>query len=448
VQFERAFRLGIWLRDPVQHPESCTLRDDEESNVETGRTLRGATRLGFDAVESVTDIVEGMYRNIAATPLPFGEEPRGSARGIAGFVHQGIRTVNGGLREVTDFALRPFSEPLDRVYPPGAQREAAVSVLNGVCGDHLESSGNPLAIPPEFRVFPSPRDGAGLAGEAAHPLTLYPRSNPLIYDERGFTPTGRILLLAHGLCMNDRHWSWEGHNHGQVLADAFDYTPVYLRYNSGRHISTNGRDLAAGLQALVADWPVPVESITLIGFSMGGLVARSALHVAEREDLDWLGKVDRAAYVCTPHHGAALERGGFFLHRAIALSPYTAPLAALARIRSTGITDLRHGNVRHEDWRDHDEHADSRDWRQPTPLVPGIDHYAIAATLSEQPDGRIGRLLGDGLVHPSSATGHHADPDLTLDFEESKVRIISGQSHLGMLADPRVSTCLRDWLGP
>ena len=78
---------------------------------------------------------------------------------------------------------------------------------------------------------------------------------------------------------------------------------------------------------------------------------------------------------------------------------------------------------------------------------PGIRHYAIAATLSKQSGERIGRLLGDGLVHPSSATGRHADPDMNLSFEESHVRILYGQSHLGMLSDPRVSECLREWFG-
>ena len=412
----------------------------------TGQTLRGTTRLAFDVVENVTDIVEGMYRNIAAAPLPFGEEPQGSARGIAGFVHEAIRTINGGFRDATDLALRPFSDSLDRVYPPGPQREAAIAALNGVCGDHLERSGNPLAIPLELRAFPPSIDGSDPADSTTHPMTLYPRSKPLGTVPAGFEPTGRILVLAHGLCMNDRHWSWQGHNHGQVLAEAFDYTPVYLRFNSGRHISTNGRELAAGVQQLVSDWPVHVESITLVGFSMGGLVTRSAMHVAAQREMDWLGKVDRAVYICTPHHGAALERGGFLLQKSITFSPYTRPLAALGRIRSDGITDLRHGNILDEDWQGHDAHADNGDHRRLAPLAAGIEHYAIAATLSQQQGETIGQLVGDGLVHPKSATGRHADPDLDLAFENSRVRTLYGQSHLGMLGDPRVSACLRGWL--
>ena len=178
------------------------------------------------------------------------------------------------------------------------------------------------------------------------------------------------------------------------------------------------------------------------------LVLRSALHLAEMQSLDWLGRVDRAVYVATPHHGAALERGGHWLQRSATFSPYTAPLAALGRVRSTGITDLRHGNVLDADWQHHDPHADHRDRRQPAPLAAGIEHHAIAATLSKKPGARIGRLLGDGLVHPGSGTGRHADPDRSLAFEEGRVRILYGQSHLGLLSDPRVSACLEDWLAP
>lgn len=387
--------------------------------MQTGRAIHGTTRLAIDVVEGINGIVEDMYRNIAAAPLPFGEEPKGPAPGIAGFVHDAIRHVNAGVRGLSDLALAPLSAPIDRLCPPGPQREAVVALLNGVCGDHLERTGNPLAIPLELRLLDS--------GERP--------------------PTGRVLLLVHGLCMNDRHWTWRRHSHAHALADAFGYTPVYLRYNSGRHISVNGRQLAERLDDFIAGWPVPFESLTLVGMSMGGLVIRSALHVAREDGFEWPGRVDKAVYIGTPHHGAALERGGFWLQKATTASPYTAPLSALGRIRSEGITDLRHGNVLDEDWKHCDPHADPRDCRTPSPLAEGVEHHAIAASLSKRPGERIGRLLGDGLVHPSSATGRHADPRRHLDFDPKRTRILYGQSHLGLLDDPRVTACLSDWLG-
>ncbi|MAT93634.1 MAG: permease [Halioglobus sp.] len=432
--------------------------------MKTGKTLQGSANLVFDVTHGVTDIVEGMYRNIAATPWPLGESPRGRAPGIAGFVHESIRNVTKGARLATDWALGRAAPALDRAWPPGPYREAAIAALNGVCGDHLESSGNTLAIPMQFRVFLPPRAQRKTAQEHANagsgvrrapmahlfeadrrPVEVHPRA--LAFAQDDYAPGGRLLVAVHGLSMNDREWTSHQHNHAEELAGKYGYTPIYALYNSGRHVSSNGRELGEILGELVDAWPVPVESITFMGFSMGGLVVRSALHLAETEGHAWLGKVDKAVYIGTPHHGAVMERGGFKLQKSLTYSPYTAPLSALGRVRSAGITDLRHGNVQDDDWMHHDEHEEHSDLRRPTPLARDIEHYAIAATLSKQSGDRIGRLLGDGLVHPSSATGRHANPDLALEFAEDNTRIFYDLGHLGMLHDPRVMQQLAQWLG-
>ena len=67
-------------------------------------------------------------------------------------------------------------------------------------------------------------------------------------------------------------------SYGERLHEDLGITPVFVRFNTGRHISENGASLAALLDELVASWPVDVEQIALIGHSMGGLVARSACH--------------------------------------------------------------------------------------------------------------------------------------------------------------------------
>jgi len=432
--------------------------------MKTGKTLRGTTRLAFDTVEGVTNIVEGMYRNISAAPAPLGDAPEGRAKGIAGLVHAAVRGVNSTLREVSDLALQPLSDSIDELHPPGPQREAVISALNGICGDHLVATDNPLAIPMQLRVFLSPEPGSPPAESTPlkseskpnlelelerepqpRPIQIYP--TPLALSGTDFQPTDQLLIMVHGLCMNDRQWRREQHNHADMLARDFGYTPVYLLYNAGQHISYNGREFADQLAELLALWPIPVESIGIIGHSMGGLVTRSALHLAQAEQRDWVKKVDKVVYLGSPHHGAALERGGFLLDRSIALSPYSAPLTALSRLRSTGITDLRHGNILDADWRGHDTHDDNTDHRQPVPLASGIEHFAIAATLSKQPGDKIGRLLGDGLVHPSSATGRHADPEQDLGFANDNIRIFYDMGHLGLLNDVRVTELLGKWLG-
>ncbi|UUZ56910.1 hypothetical protein LP419_19365 [Massilia sp. H-1] len=77
------------------------------------------------------------------------------------------------------------------------------------------------------------------------------------------------MLLAHGLCMNDLQWHRDGHDHGAMLARERGYTPVYLHYNSGRHISENGRELVRELQAMIDNWPVAVDELLIVAHSMG-----------------------------------------------------------------------------------------------------------------------------------------------------------------------------------
>ena len=435
--------------------------------MKTGKTLRGSANLVFDATDAVTHIVEGMYRNIATTPSPLGEAPQGPAQGIAGFVHESIRRVNRVTRRTSDWILAGISPSLDRTLLPGPHREAIISALNGVCGDHLAQSGNTLAIPMRLRVLLPPLAPseetpvkensikkqsakqqipfANLFEVEKRFVEIHPR--PKALAEKDFSPGRRLLILAHGLSMNDREWTSHQHNHAETLAENNDYTPVYVLYNSGRNVSTNGRELCNQLSGLLDTWPVPVDSITFIGFSMGGLLTRSAMKIAKDEGHAWLDKVDKAVYIGTPHHGAVMERGGYWLQKSLTYSPYTAPLSALGRIRSAGITDLRHGNVSDDDWQHHDEHEDNADRRRPTPLADDIKHYAIAATLSKSPGERVGKLLGDGLVHPSSATGRHKDRDLNLTFPEDHTKILYDLGHLAMLHDSRVLDQLREWLG-
>jgi pimeloyl-ACP methyl ester carboxylesterase len=79
--------------------------------------------------------------------------------------------------------------------------------------------------------------------------------------------------MVHSLCMNDLQWTRQCHNHGDALAADLGWTPVYLHYNSGLHVSTNGHAFAALLEALVDQWPMPVSELAIMGHSVGGLVA-------------------------------------------------------------------------------------------------------------------------------------------------------------------------------
>ncbi|MGH7787860.1 MAG: lipase family alpha/beta hydrolase [Candidatus Binatia bacterium] len=392
----------------------------QDSEDTTGAVARGAVRLVFEAVDQATRIVEGMHANIAALPAPFDGRPRERASGIAGFVYGGIRWVAGATGAMVDAPLGL----LGTSGQAGPQGDGLRSALNGVIGDHLHATQNPLAIPMRLRA-----GGVVLRLERGALAAALPAAS------------GRIVLLAHGLCMSDRQWARNRHDHGAALARETGCTPVYLHYNSGRHVSDNGRLLAALLEELIAAWPRPVEELSILAHSMGGLVARSAHHYAVADRLAWPRHLRRLVFLGTPHHGAPLERAGHRFHSTVGISPYLASLARLGRLRSAGITDLRHGNLVDEDWHGADrfEHHDDR--RRLLPLPADVECYAVAATLA----GRLGRL-GDGLVPVASALGEHDDPARALHFPESRRWVGAGLGHLDLLEGPDVYAVIRRWL--
>lgn len=386
--------------------------------------LRGLVRLGVQAVTGATDVVEAMHHAIASRPAPFGKAPAGRTRGLTGLVYAAVR----GSTRLVGHGLEAASRLLADGAPPSSpRREAWLAALNGVQGDFLQASGSPLAIPMQLRIDGRPwREGLG---------------------HRQRPPSGRIVVLVHGLAMNDLQWTRRGHDHGRALARDLGWTPVYLHYNSGRHVSENGRDFSDRLAELVARWPVPVQELAIVGHSMGGLVARSACHAGARRS--WHRRLSRLICLGTPHHGAVLERAGSVVDRLLEASPYAAPLARLGKRRSAGITDLRYGNLQDADWQQRDRHRQVRDERRPTPLPRGVDSFVVAASLAPsaaRAGGLHGRLVGDGLVPLASALGAHRQPALALQLPAGHRLVVSGANHWDLLDHPEVYAALQRWL--
>ncbi|MCU0775556.1 MAG: GPI inositol-deacylase, partial [Ideonella sp.] len=324
--------------------------------------LRGAARLAIDATTGLTDLVEAMHERIARVPLPGRAPPKGRVGGISGLVYKSVRGVTRVVGGSVDALLAVISQALPaRDATP--ERDAVVAALNGVLGDHLVDTGNPLAIEMSLR-----HQGRSLVLERDALAAALPDAG------------AKLVVLLHGLCMSDRQWARAGHDHGAALQRDLGYTPVYLHYNSGRHISTNGAAMARLLERLVDQWPQPLQRLVLLGHSMGGLVARSALQVARQAGQSWPARVDDLVFLGTPHHGAPLERAGHWVDILLGATPYAAPLSRLGKVRSAGITDLRHGNLLDEDWDGHDRFARTGDRRRPLPLPEGVRCFAIAAT--------------------------------------------------------------------
>jgi pimeloyl-ACP methyl ester carboxylesterase len=235
------------------------------------------------------------------------------------------------------------------------------------------------------------------------------------------------------LCLNDEHWIRDGVNHGEVLATELGYTPLYLRYNTGLPIASNGRELAARLESLLCNWPGDKFELAIAGHSMGGLVARSACHYGRQAGHNWLQHLKKLVFIGTPHHGAPLERGGNWVNFAMDLSPYAAPFTRVANRRSAGITDLRHGHI-------------TDDKKEFVPLPAEIDCYAMAASLAKKP-GRIHkRLIGDGLVPLDSALGRSGDPATTLKIPDNHQWHGTETGHIEMLGRTGLYKQLRGWL--
>ncbi len=390
--------------------------------------LHGFGRLTIDAVAGLTDLVEAMHHNIARTPAPFGKPPAGRTGGITGFVYGSIRgvtrLVGGGLDALLGRLVPLFGEKQS-----SPEREAVLAALNGVLGDYLEASGNPLAIRMRLR-----RD--------RQPLRLDKTALAAAFPNAG----GKLLVLAHGLCMNDLQWKRQGHDHGAALARDLGCTPIYLHYNSGRHISSNGREFAELLEGLLDYWPVPVEELAILGHSMGGLLARSAWHYGTAAGHAWPRRLKKLVFLGTPHHGAPMERGGHWIDIALGASPYTAPLSRLGKIRSAGITDLRHTYLLDEDWQGRDRFARSTGRHAALPLPEGVQCYAIAGTTGKQAGDLKDRLIGDGLVPLASALGCHAERDRHLMFPQERQWIACETGHLDLLCRTQVYERIRDWL--
>jgi pimeloyl-ACP methyl ester carboxylesterase len=396
--------------------------------------LRGAARLTTDAVAGLSSLVEAMHARITSLARSTGgDEPTSDndrAPGPTGLAYGTVRGVThrvGGGAEALFGWLAPALATVDPLQPPHPEHEAVVAALNGVLGDHLPATDNPLAIKMAFR-----HSGVALPLER---LTLRARLQ---------RPTPRLLVLLHGLCMNDLQWRRSGHDHADALARELGFTPIHLHYNTGLSISTNGRILAPLMEKLYDAWPMPIERLAMMGHGMGGLVARSAIHhgtLLQRGRLRWPTRVDDLVCLGSPHQGAPLERAGNGLDLLLGATPYKASLARLSKIRSAGINDLRLGNIVPG------PASDDGTYRCAQVSLPEHTRcFAVAACQGEAGNSLESELPGDGLVAVASALGHHHALGRRLDFAPNRQAVVHDSSHLDLLSSAQVYCLLRQWL--
>jgi hypothetical protein len=362
--------------------------------------------------------------------LPTTADAVSAAQGsITDGVYAVVSTAHRHLPGLVARAWTTLSPPDPAAPVPGWQRSAQATG-NGLWGDRLERDHAGLAIEMAVR-----RDGADVPLTDEGLAAAFPSA------------TGHVVLFVHGLvedetCWQRPHESLEG-GYGDRLRGS-GLTPVDLRYNSGLRISENGRRLACLVDALAAHWPVPVESISFVGHSMGGLVARSAGHAAAESGSPWVDLVHAVVTLGTPHHGAPLEKAVHVLDWALRRHPDTEPLGRPLAARSAGIADLRFGAVLDSERSDPDRLL--HDATSDVALLPHVTYYWVAASLTPDPDHPWGRLLGDGLVRYPSASGTGRRP--RLDGDPANGLHVGGVGHLDLLNHPDVDERLREWLDP
>lgn len=383
----------------------------------------GAARLFAGAAGGVTRTVQRMHQAISRRSFglagPAAAPVKAVHDGVSELVYSSVRTSIAAGGAVVESLSRAAGE----LRPRGAlvdskAGQAAIGVLNGAFGEHAALRGG--AVPEEMTLR---------LGHRAVPLDTLAEHFP--------TASRRLYVFLHGLIETDRWWFRAGSpDFGSRLVADLGGSALYLRYNSGRHISDNGRELGDLLSRIVDAWPVEVAEIVLIGHSMGGLVARSALHQAA--DAPWLPLVSRLVCLGVPHTGAPLERGANAAAWALGHFAESAPLAELLRLRSSGVKDLRHGDLHEVLWAGQDPDAL---WRSSEPvetlLPPGIRQYLFAATLARSENSLLARAFGDLLVTPSSAN------DATQTAER---RWLGGLSHFAMLSENQVYETILSWL--
>ena len=404
--------------------------------------LQGAIDVATAAVGGGLATIEGIHTVVARKPfsvlrlVPAVGEVTEVVRvvhdGITWLVYAGVGAaiaVAGKTASVT--AAVTAGEDLEP--GEGSLADLALSALNGFAGDRLEQEGNPLASQMSLRH----------AGR-----TVPVRRDTL---ESNFpTASPRVAIFVHGLACNETFWRLHAERHyqdshtsyGSQLERDLGFTALYVRYNSGLHISDNGRRLARLLDRVVAEWPVAVEELVLVGHSMGGLVIRSATHYGA--ELTWARRVRHVFFLGSPHGGAPLEKATNVTAWLLACVDVTRPFAAVLNGRSRGIKDLRFGSLRDEDWQGVDLDALLSARAGDVPLLEGAAHYFIAATITRDRQHPLGIAVGDLLVREASALG--GTRLRRVHFPLAHARHFGPMNHLELLNHPDVYDQMRRWL--
>ena len=405
-----------------------------ESRFSDGDEVTALTRLTFEELARGVVGLGDVHGAIATRVFKYagrGGMAQFMHDAISGAVWTGIGACTSSVGRFAAQALEASGARPERSLSPTALGGGAIAVIDGLIGDELERRRSvlqePMAVRVDGRVIPCRQDKLSQAFPDA---------------------TRRVVVFVHGLMGTEFPWSWwaaeNGGTYGTRLARDLGLTPVYVRYNTGRHISENGHSLAQLLEELAAEWPVGLDEVAVIGHSMGGLVSRSACYQGAESGHAWARRVKHVISLGTPHMGAPLAQAVHYAAAGLHRLPETRPLAGMLRRRSSGIRDLRQGSLVDEDWRDCDPDVLRAKACKEIPLLDGATHCFIAATVMKAENHPLSRLIGDTLVLQPSASGRSRTRRIP--FEAEYGLHLGPAHHLALLNHPVVYERLRQWL--
>jgi len=387
--------------------------------IEVRRNHNIGAALAF-AAERVVLPIEAMHQVIARRwfgPLgALGSPVRRVHDAVATVAYNSVRLSADAVGSGMDGRISIESNTADSVH----------AFVNGLWGDDLGRRGDRLEITMAVRD----RDGA--------PVPIGP---DLVTAFPG--ATGCLVILVHGLVETERCWTATETQPGlaEELESHVGTTPVPIRYNSGLRVSENGTRLASLLEEVHSAWPVPVQSVALVGHSMGGLVVRSACEAARVAGHRWIDDVGDVVTVGAPHQGSPLEKLANVAASGLRVAPETRPLADFVDRRSVGIKDLRYGAIIEDDWNGIDPDALLDNTVGDHTLPPNIDHHFVAAVVTSDPAHPVGVAVGDLVVRAASGGGgRHLEP--------SNVVVVGGKNHFDLIHDPEVIDSVLSWIAP
>jgi pimeloyl-ACP methyl ester carboxylesterase len=414
----------------VAHQPAVPVHDAVDDWRGLGDLIEMATqRLSAPAEEVHHAIADGWFRVAGRRGTP----AHAAHQAVTANLYGSVRMAGSAARTSLDIGATTIGKHR-HIRPLWDSRIGAGirAAANALWGDEFERRSSPMHT--ELSIHDT--NGAPVAADHAALTSTFEK------------PTARLAVLLHGLGKTERCWNTKASDEGSIaglpkMLEADGFTPILVRYNSGRRVSDNGEALAALLEETTMNWPTAVDEIVLIGHSMGGLVARSSLYSGRSADHDWIYSVNHVVALATPHFGSPIEKGAHVASQLLTTAAVTRSLGGFINGRSAGIKDMRHGSIHATD---HSEDSESSEGGRivVAPPIKGIRQHHAVGVVTDSTSHPLGILVGDLVVRVNSATGVSS----TGHVASANVRVFGGLDHLGLLHDASVHTQIREWLTP